>query len=80
VFEVRTYSFPAFSRLNYDESPGLAVADRGSERGEPNKMLEQSRIDGIRAKAPNIASPLEEFFKLLSKPLAELRFVERNLL
>src|SRR6266403_5125106 len=42
-------------------------------------MLEQLSIDGIGEEAANIASPLKEFFKLLSKAVVELRFPERHL-
>jgi hypothetical protein len=41
-------------------------------------MLEQSRIDGILAKAANVASPRKELFKLASKAVAEFWLVERR--
>jgi hypothetical protein len=38
-------------------------------------MFEQSRIDGIAAKAAYVASPPKELLELLPKALVELRFV-----
>src|SRR3984957_8177796 len=58
-------------RFNEHEPPGLAVADRGRMAGKLEQRMHQYGIDGIAAKAADIATPENEVAERLAKRLVE---------
>jgi hypothetical protein len=51
---------PPLRRINADETPWLAMADRGREGCEPDKLFDRFGGDGVLPKAPHVAPPAKQ--------------------
>ena len=57
--------------IDPDKAPGLAVAYGWRETGGIEKPVKSAGFQGLRAETPYIATPAEQFQKLVAKILGE---------